>query len=97
MTLLRRISQLVEDLRITGAVSKEDQISISDGGSRYCEIKNCITLTIKYERGDYNANLRTKYLIAGCILEEFSVNGFRVEEYSEELENEIAVVLYRKV
>lgn len=95
MTLLRRIAQLVEDLRTIGAISEEDKISTRDGGSKYSDT-NCITLTINYERGDCQANRRAKGLIGGCILEEFSEDEYRVEEYSEELDNEIAVVLFRK-
>ena len=95
MTLLRRIAQLVEDLHTIGAISKEDKISTRDGGSKFCDT-NCITLTIEYERGDSQANRRTKQLIGGCILEEFSENEYKIVEYSEELDNEIAVVLFRK-
>lgn len=95
MTLLRRIAQLVQDLRTIGAIEEGDKVSSVPWGGKFSDA-NCINLTIQYERGDEQANRRTKILIGECILEEFTKDECRVEEYSEELENKISVTIFRK-
>ncbi len=95
MTLLRKLAQLVQDLYTIRAILEGDQISSQPYGSKPGDT-NCIAITIKYDRGDRRININTKVLIANCIFEEFSKDEYRIEEYSEELENEISVVFFRK-
>lgn len=94
MKLLRRVAQLVQDLYTIGAILEEDEISSLPHGNKLGDT-NCIAITIKYNRGDRRKNTYTKILIANCIYDEFSKDEYRIEKYSEELENEISVVFFR--
>lgn len=94
MTLLRRIAQLVQDLRTIGAIREEDKIFSNPFGSKFSDT-NCISLTIQFEREDEQSNRRLEHLIGECISEEFSEAEWRVEEYSEE--GELSVVFFRKI